>query len=492
MGAVKLPEMTAAEVDAARVALIRRTTWTHCVPLISPNFTAPVHQRQIVSAFRAAFRAARGLGPPVFVLVSCPPQTAKTETAMHCIARWLAEAPQDYLAYISYGQDLSDKKSRRIRDYARVAGVDLRDDASGVQEWHTTSNGGLLARGWQGGITGQDGLACVVLDDLYKNMAQAMSARHRDKVDEEVRASVMTRLGPRTSVICFATRWSKDDQTGRFMRRDPKRWRYSNSPAIAKDGTPFWHESGRDAEFYAQRKADVGDWVWSCLYQGEPPDRSGTLFTDGYPLYSERPNAMRYVIGLDMAYSESTSSDWSAAVVLGYQPGSRTSYLVEIVHEQVDAPTWVSTLKRLRAKYGQAPIYWYAYGPEKGVASFFRREGVPVIATSVSGDKFVRAQPTSAAWKRGDIVIPSDLPDGVERDRAGRTWLDRFVNEALDFTGNDDPHDDQVDALVAAYDAVLAGAGGPLTYDPPTSGAVSWGRHETGAAPAAKITWGRH
>lgn len=504
--AVDMPSLTSAEVDAARVALIRRTTWTHSVPLITPQFTAPSHQRRIVSAFRAAFRAARGLGPPVFELVSCPPQTAKTETAMHCIARWLSEAPQDYLAYISYGQDLSDKKSRRIRDYARVAGVDLRDDASGVQEWHTTSNGGLLARGWQGGITGQDGLACVVLDDLYKNMAQAMSSRHRDKVDEEVRASIMTRLGPRTSVICFATRWHKDDQTARFRARDPKRWRYSNAPAISPDGVPFWHESGRTLEFYEERRVDAGDWVWASLYMGEPPDRGGTLFTDGYPLYTELPYSCRYVIGVDMAYSESTSADWTAAVVLAVQPGSKRAYVVEVAHQQADITSFVSVLKRLRSKYGTAPIHWYAYGPEKGVTSFFKREGVPIHATSVPGDKFVRAQATSAAWKRGDICIPADLPvhigsyrDApravetprvVETDRAGRTWLDRFIGECLDFTGSDDLHDDMVDALVAAYDAVAAGVGaGAVTV--PEGPRVSWGPGgSSGGGGIPRMPWG--
>ena len=57
------------------------------------------------------------------------------------------------------------------------------------------------------------------------------------------------------------------------------------------------------------------------------------------------------------------------------------------------------------------------------------------------GDKFARATPVAAAWNRGDILV-----------RADAAWAESFCDELARFTGQNDPHDDQIDALAAAFD----------------------------------------
>jgi predicted phage terminase large subunit-like protein len=58
-------------------------------------------------------------------------------------------------------------------------------------------------------------------------------------------------------------------------------------------------------------------------------------------------------------------------------------------------------------------------------------------------DKLSRATSTAAAWSSQRVHVPREAP-----------WLRDFVDEVCSFTGIKDRHDDQVDAFVAAFDAL--------------------------------------
>jgi predicted phage terminase large subunit-like protein len=116
---------------------------------------------------------------------------------------------------------------------------------------------------------------------------------------------------------------------------------------------------------------------------------------------------------------------------------------------------------------------WYAYGPEKGVTDLLTamKPSLRLEGVSVSGDKFVRALAVAAAWngdpatgRAGRVFVPRSAP-----------WLDTFVSELAGFTGINDAHDDQVDALAAAYDALATSA--PIAAS--TAGERRWGGART-------------
>lgn len=65
---------------------------------------------------------------------------------------------------------------------------------------------------------------------------------------------------------------------------------------------------------------------------------------------------------------------------------------------------------------------------------------IPIIKMPAKGDKFARAQDVAGAWNKGRVCVPNDAE-----------WLDAFLSEVATFTGVSDDHDDQVDALAAAY-----------------------------------------
>jgi hypothetical protein len=450
---------------------------------ISPAFSDPVHLRPVVKALEQAARAARGEAEPVFICLSVPPQHGKTTTISHWLAKTLKRYPEVFAAYVSYNATIAEDKSRTIRDYARLAGIDLREDTDSVSLWRTPEGGGLAARGILGGaITGLSGLTILIVDDPHKNRAEAESRLIRDRVWNEFSSSIWTRLRKRTSVIIVHTRWHEDDLIGR-IKKDPKLskvFRVINLPAITEDGSALWPQE-MPLELLALKRRDEYEW-WS-LYMGEPRPREGKVFA-GVTYYDQRPNTLRVAIGTDLAYSAKTSSDWNVAVVLGEHSVcidekniDRKFYLLEVARRQCDAPTWEGELKKLRTRYPRAPMRAYLSGTEKGSADFMIRGGLKLDIRNATSDKLVRATPASIAWKHGEILVPRD-----QAMREGST-VTAFLDVVCDFTGVGDAHDDDVDALAAAYDQLAAG---PATLSSTRTGTGPEAARVLGESPRAR------
>jgi predicted phage terminase large subunit-like protein len=81
-----------------------------------------------------------------------------------------------------------------------------------------------------------------------------------------------------------------------------------------------------------------------------------------------------------------------------------------------------------------------------GGIEFLREGGIPIVGRVAQVDKFTRAIPVAAAWNTAKILLPERAP-----------WLDAFTSEVCGFTGVSDRHDDQVDALAAAFDQLRTG-----------------------------------
>lgn len=427
------------------------------IPRTSPQFSQPAHLAPVIDVLTRAFKAARGEGPPVFALLSEPPQFGKTETYLHGFAHWLEQCPSDNLAYVSYNDDIAIQKSRKAKDYAKYSGVELRHDSHSAQTWKTTAGGGLIARGILGGsITGQEALQCIVLDDPYKNRAEAESRPMRNRVDGELRSTIITRSHPTTSIIINHTRWHVDDQIGRLIKRQPDKWERYNLPAIQPDGTSLC-EAMHPIEHLLGIRATVGEYVWHSLYMGQPRTRDTQLF-QGVAFYPVLPAGVRVAIGVDLAYSSKTSSDWSVAVVMGENNG--VYYVIDVVRRQCSAPDFTADLLQLQKRWPGAPMRGYLSGTERGAADFFQRAGVRLQVDNPTGDKFIRAQPFSAAWNHKDDE--GNPAPRVLLPQTSWSWVEPFTSCLLDFTGLNDPHDDDVDAAAAAFDALQMWAGGPI------------------------------
>ncbi|HEX7002015.1 MAG TPA: terminase family protein [Trueperaceae bacterium] len=388
----------------------------------------------------------------VRAVVSMPPRHGKTSTILHAFAWLLTLDPRLTHAFATYAQELANSKSRTARRIARDAGVQLADDAQTVREWRTRAGGGLLATGVGGPLTGQGITGLGVVDDPVKNRQEAESALIRERVWEWFTDVFYTRLEPGASAIVVATRWHQDDLSGRLLADG---WEGINLPALDDHGAALWPER-YPVDRLEGIRAQVGEYTWASLYQGQPVPRGGAVFNVPATYDVLPQGAYREAVGFDAAYTAKSHADYSVALT-GRLIGD-TIYLTGMIRQQAEAGQF---LDHLTAR-GIKRVTWFRSGTEKGLEAFMRRAGVHVDAITATGDKFARATPAAAAWNAGKIAVPAH---GSEHHGP---WVDTLLDEVTTFTGLGDAHDDIVDALAALHHALI----GKRTTDPATAAAI--------------------
>jgi predicted phage terminase large subunit-like protein len=437
----------------ARAELERRKRRRRTEPLldfvhdITPRWEPPHHLKAICDLFE------RAETEEVRALVSVPPQHGKTETILHGAAQLLLRHPHKTVGYVSYAADFAHSKSRLARDYALKAGVELRSDSQSVSEWRTMQNGGFLATGVGGPFTGH-GIQLLIIDDPHKNRVEADSPVMRAHVRGWATSTAFSRVHPGSSIIIVHTRWHEDDLIGSLSkekRRDGSpAWEVVNLPAVGEDGTPLW-PSQRPLSFIERQEDTLGPFDFSALYMGAPRPRGDALFKDVH-FYEALPGSYRVGIGLDLAYSAKTHSDYSVAWVMAESGG--VYYVLDVKRAQAPIREFAKTLRQLKTTYPHARMRWLTGGNELQLAEYLgNEEGLAIEAVAAKGDKFTRAQPLSTDWNQGRVLLPHTVrrdATGTILSTASPTWVAPLVEELGTFTGVHDRHDDQVDAAVAA------------------------------------------
>lgn len=404
------------------------------VPRVTPHFSKPEHLSAAVAYLQAAYES-----PQKFSL-SAPPRHGKSELLFHFMAQYMAKFPHRNVAFVSYSAKFAERKSMQVRAICQRAGVALDKSSASRGTWRTDAGGYFFARGPGGDLTGE-GIHLLVCDDPYRSRGEAESGTIRDNIYDWWTSVCMTRIEPGGSVVASHTRWHSDDLTAKLTSEQG--WPNISLPAIGEDGSALWPERYTIQDLH-ERKKIVGDYDWASMYMCRPRPRGGSLFGDTTtytPEEFEKVKIVKYVIGIDLAYTSKTYSDFSVAVVLAIDE-DRNAFVVDCVKKQMPAKNFATELQRLRFIYKDAQIIWFTGGQEVAIAQFFRNScGIPVKDIPAKEDKFVRAQAAAAAWNSGRLFVPAE----------NKPWLSSFITEILCFTGLDDAHDDQVDALAAAY-----------------------------------------
>jgi predicted phage terminase large subunit-like protein len=414
------------------------------IPRVSPRYARPLHLAPLVGELEAV-----GRGEEVHTTVACPPRHAKTDTISHAIAWLLRLKPSLRVCYVTYAQTLSEKKSRRMRALAERARVQLDPKAASLHDWRTgVDDGGVWATSIGGPVTGE-GFDLIIADDVVKDRVAAESGLVRERTHEWFTETLYPRLEPGGSVIVCMHRWHVDDLSGRLVADG---WKEICLAALDQEGRALWPER-YTAERLAIIREKIGEYAWWSLYQGRPQSRGGAVFADVH-LYTELPRVFRIIIGIDLAYTAKTHADRSVAVVLAEAGG--VFYVLDVIVKQVAAPDFASVLRTLRETYPTASFASYIGGTEKGVIDLFRSQGIPILGIPARADKFIRAQPTAAAWNAGRILVPGRFDEKGER-LPGPAWVNPFVDVLCGFTGVNDKRDDEVDALVSGFDALVSG-----------------------------------
>jgi predicted phage terminase large subunit-like protein len=151
--------------------------------------------------------------------------------------------------------------------------------------------------------------------------------------------------------------------------------------------------------------------------------------------------------GTDLAYTGKTRADWSV-LIRGrrYQDGH--VYLTDVVRDQIQADVFTARMQA-RIANEPGPCLWFGNTIERGMAPLIQQHIPQFVCILATVDKYVRALPTAEQlWNPGKLLVPRNAP-----------WVNEFVREVTEFTGQEDPHDDQVDALAALGHLALRGGG---------------------------------
>ncbi len=445
-----------------RAKSLRLVDYVHHV---SPELQPPEHLRPYAEVLEKACpgNTACDLGS-LRAVVAAPPQHGKTELALRAFLWWDSCFPGKRHAYVTYNGDRAMAVARRFWDVAEQAGL---EPGGTLEEVRLKGGSTIKFTSIGGSLTGYPIDGVCIVDDPIKDSTDAQSATLRKRCVEWFDSVAFARRHPGTSFVVMATRWHVEDLSGVLVKREG--WRYVNLKAIADgpvndDGVVIDDPLGRRAgeslwpahkppSFFNEERLNA--YWWASLYQGEPRPRGGHVFNEPARYDALPTGAVRIGHGCDLAFSAKTHRDWSVAIELWREDPTDGSlpiyYLVEVDRRQVQAPEFCDALAAKLQNTGSV-VRWYAYGSEIGIADFIRREGVLIQSISARGDKFARATPVAAAWNAGRVKVPRNAP-----------WLSVFLDEVREFTGIDDLHDDQVDALGAAYD-LLNEAGSFQTY----------------------------
>lgn len=435
-------------------------------------YQAYPHLRLLVEKLEAVER-----GEITRLIIWMPPQHGKSHTATESFPDWyLGKHPDKRVAISSYAAELAEGFGRKNRDDMvefgeELWGVQVATGSKAAARWDIAGRrGGMVAVGVGGALTGR-GANLLVIDDPFKDWAEAQSPAARAKVWDWYRSVARTRVRKGGAIVIIQTRWHDADLSGRLVSEmqagTGEQWDILHIPCEAEEhdplgrapGQPLCPELGFDAEWMAATKMAVGAYVWAALYQGRPTPLEGGIWKRHWWRYwkpqgvklppitvrlpsgettlveaEELPDAFDLMLqSWDMTFKDTRGSDYVAGGVWGALGARR--YLLDLVNERMEFTRSCQAVRDMRMKWPLAYailIEDKANGP--AVISTLRDEVGGIIPVEPQGGKQARAHAVSPFVQAGNVYLPHPLI---------AAWVEMFLLQASSFPNA--PNDDMVD-----------------------------------------------
>lgn len=241
-------------------------------------------------------------------IICMPPSTGKSELFSRRLpAYYLGRYPHERVLSWSYNADLANTFGRDVRGIVGskefgvlFPGIGLAEDSQSKNEWHTNHGGGYACFGMDGGGTGRHG-SLLLVDDPFKNRAEAESPVQQQKVWDAYRSVIYTRRIDvvNTAIVVGCTRWHEKDLVGNLDAAEAEgtgdRWARYVIPALTADGQSFCPERFPLEELKKIREV-IGPYEWASLYEQRPRPPGGSFFSEASLLVDGQPIPMPVLV----------------------------------------------------------------------------------------------------------------------------------------------------------------------------------------------------
>lgn len=361
-----MPSLSAIRATLASRSLLRFTEYTN------PAYQRAGHHARICEKLEAVER-----GEIDRLMIFMPPRHGKSELASKRFPAWcLGRDPKRQIIAASYNSDLADDFGRNVRnivaerEFGEVfPAVSLATDSKAANRMNTNHGGAYVAAGVGTAVTGR-GAHIALIDDPFKDRAEADSERRRELVWDWYRSTLYTRLMPGGAIVLIQTRWHEDDLAGRLLEQEADQWEVLELPAISDAGQALWPEWYDEAAL-SRIKATIGAREWSALYQQRPQPDEGTFFRrEWFSSWATLPN-VRFYGTSDYAVTDG-GGDYTVHRIWGIDSNGDV-FRVDGYRAQSTSDEWIERKLDLIAKY--KPLCWFGEGGviQKAIEPMLRR-----------------------------------------------------------------------------------------------------------------------
>lgn len=430
-----------------------RDNYINYLKYIYPDYKVTKFHALISSIFQRAIEKAEK-GEIVKICLSCPPQHGKSKTVTETLPSWFIGRNPDLRCIVTgYNADIAerfgDRNRQLIKTYGqKLFGISISDSQDNKTLWNIDKHdGGMLAAGILGGITGNPG-ALIIVDDPFKNGNEANNPELRQKIWDTFVDSVMTRCrAAGCVVIVIHTRWHEDDLIGRLSKTGE--WVIVNFPCVwekgedkllhRKVGETLCPELGFNANWAVSMEKMLGKKKWNALYQGNPLIEGGNIIKRSdiryYDKSTEPTTYEEIVLSCDLTFGgTNTSNDPYCMSLWGRNGGDH--YLLKVWDKKAN---FTDTLKTLRIICNEHPqlkkkIIEKKANGQATIDMLGREIGGFVPYDPKSSSKEDRLRSVSAYFEGGNIHFPSEeiMPN-----------VENYITQLLQFPSGE--HDDFVD-----------------------------------------------